>query len=227
MLKRLLLLFVMLIYSLSVYSADEYEKCLLNAIQNADDNMTISQLKSDCRTLSSVESKDYVSSESVSPVTKRLDEERMFSYNERVLTGHKPNYIIYSYNTKDPATEVFEEQFPNEDIDFDHGEIKFQISTKFLVTEDLFGNNGDVYVAYTNRSFWQANNDNISSPFRDYNHEPEAWIAFENDYELWGFKNSLISTGFVHQSNGRGGVLSRSWNRIYANFIVEKDKVQE
>ena len=131
--------------------------------------------------------------------------------------------LIYSYNTKDPATEVFEEQFPNEDIDFDHGEIKFQISTKFLVTEDLFGDNGDVYVAYTNRSFWQANNDNISSPFRDYNHEPEAWIAFENDYELWGFKNSLISAGFVHQSNGRGGVLSRSWNRIYANFIVEKD----
>ena len=32
-----------------------------------------------------------------------------------------------------------------------------------------------------------------------------------------------MSLGFVHQSNGRSQLLSRSWNRIYADFIFEID----
>jgi len=30
--------------------------------------------------------------------------------------------------------------------------------------------------------------------------------------------------GFSHQSNGQTGTLSRSWNRIYANFVWEKNR---
>lgn len=30
------------------------------------------------------------------------------------------------------------------------------------------------------------------------------------------------SVGVVHQSNGRGGVLSRSWNPIFTGFVLEK-----
>ena len=32
----------------------------------------------------------------------------------------------------------------------------------------------------------------------------------------------MVWLGIVHQSNGRGGVLSRSWNRVFANFIIER-----
>lgn len=215
----------------------DYQQCLLQAIESAADTVTISELKAGCQSINSKYENESVQSEkSFQPdletgsqqgkgqlVEQRLKEESLFAHSGRGLTGHKPNYIIYSYNTKDPETQVFEQQFPGENIDFDQGEIKFQISTKFLIAEDLFGDNGNLYAAYTNRSFWQASNDNISSPFRDYNHEPEIWLSFKNDYELWGFKNSIISAGFVHQSNGRAGSLSRSWNRVYANFVVEKD----
>ncbi len=100
--------------------------------------------------------------------------------------------------------------------------MKFQISFKFPVVNGLFGDDGDLYFAYTNRSFWQAFNGDISSPFRDTNHEPEAWLQFTPDWELLGFKNRVIALGAVHQSNGRAGPLSRSWNRLYADFIFER-----
>ena len=44
-----------------------------------------------------------------------------------------------------------------------------------------------------------------------------------NDLEIFGFKNTANALGIVHQSNGQTGSYSRSWNRVYASFIFEKD----
>lgn len=33
----------------------------------------------------------------------------------------------------------------------------------------------------------------------------------------------MIRTGFSHQSNGKSGLLSRSWNRVYVDFLFERD----
>jgi len=230
MFNRLIFLLTIFAISFSVQADNLYQQCLVKALSTASDSMTIAQVKAGCQSVKEQVNDDSQVKETTQPaegqlVKKRLQEEKLFSYSERVLTGHKPNYIIYSYNTKDPVTQPFEEQYPGEKINFDSGEFKFQISTKFLVAEDVFGDNGDLNVAYTLRTFWQAGNDNISSPFRDYNHEPEVWLSFDTDYELWGFKNSIINLGFVHQSNGRAGTLSRSWNRLYAQFVVEKDNL--
>jgi phospholipase A1 len=136
---------------------------------------------------------------------------------------------------------------PNEDAQLDidpkakaqYNEVKFQLSFKLKIWEDLFrgsvkdiiekdtGIRGiDVWVAYTQLSFWQLYNSAFSAPFRDTNYEPELLFNFRMQHEipgLMGTKLQLINVGFDHQSNGRSVPLSRSWNRIVASAGFEKD----
>jgi len=151
---------------------------------------------------------------------QRIKIEMDTRFKPYVLTPHKPNYVMpYTYNFK-PNPAPFES---TPDADLDNEEIKFQFSLKFPIIENLFGESGTFYFAYTNLSFWQAYNSSSSSPFRETNHEPELFITVPNDWEVFGFKNRINIIGAVHQSNGRGGTLSRSWNRLYVDFIFERD----
>lgn len=156
-----------------------------------------------------------------SPVSVRIREERKARRSTFVLIPHKPNYILPLTWNDSPN----EAPFSSDGEHLDNEEVKFQISIKVPLLEDVIKDNGDLYFAYTNQSWWQAYNKDISSPFRETNHEPELFFIFENSWEIMGFKNSHIALGLVHQSNGRGGTLSRSWNRLYANFIFERENL--
>ena len=71
---------------------------------------------------------------------------------------------------------------------------------------------------------WQAYNADESEAFRDTNYEPEIFMLFDTDFDVLGMKNRAVRLGAVHQSNGRGSdVLTRSWNRIYVAFLLERD----
>jgi len=200
-------------------TADGLQDCLISSMARASDELTLGELKRQCREKGLVEQGQAEKS----AITRRISEESATGDLAFVITPHKPNYIIAGYTTTDPNLDPFKETFPDEDISFQDTELKFQLSLKFLLVNDLFGNNGDIYAAYTNRSFWQAFNRDISSPFRETNHEPEAWIRFDTDWKLLGLTNRAVALGVVHQSNGRAGALSRSWNRVYANFVFERD----
>jgi phospholipase A1 len=71
----------------------------------------------------------------------------------------------------------------------------------------------------------QAYNRNVSAPFRETNYEPEVFWATPFDWAPFGLDAGLLAFGMSHQSNGRGGDLSRSWNRIYANVAFEKENL--
>lgn len=149
---------------------------------------------------------------------RRIKMERATRFQSFVITPHRPNYILpIAYNDKPNTTPVD----MSSDGELDNSEVKFQFSMKFPIIDNLFDGHGSLQFAYTNLSFWQAYNKNVSSPFRETVHEPEVFLIFENDWEFMGFKNRLIQLGVVHQSNGQSGVLSRSWNRAYADFIFE------
>nr|WP_288101918.1 phospholipase A [Halomonas sp.] len=146
-------------------------------------------------------------------LSDRRQWEQESSRNPFSITTHRTNYLFpVSYNTNQDANnfrEVTDASGPN------NNEVKFQFSAKFNLAEDIFGNVGDVYFAYTQRSWWQAYNTDASSPFRETNYEPEVFIDFDNAWSALGWVNTRNRISFIHQSNGRSDPLSRSWNRVY------------
>jgi phospholipase A1 len=223
--KKLYLIFLILPLvpglALSAASLDSYQQCLVITMENADNSMTIGEVKKKCRQDTIV---DPVRPDK-SALEKRLVQEKAVEDNEFVITPYLPNYLLFAaYNTADVNATPFEEAFPDENVQLDNTEVKFQISFKFPVVKNLFHNNGDIYAAYTNRSFWQLYNKN-SAPFRETNHQPEVWLRFYNDWEFLGFRNVINDIGIVHQSNGRSSGLSRSWNRVYARFVFERQNL--
>lgn len=153
-------------------------------------------------------------------VDKRMDTEKKHIFNRYLITPRKPNYILpVTYRrTMNAAPYDLED---GEELN--NVEIKFQISLKFLLFEEIANTNTNLFAAYTAVSYWQAYN-NSSAPFRETNYEPEVYFSTENDWEIFGFKNIVNNIGFVHQSNGRGRNLSRSWNRLFGEFVFEKGK---
>jgi len=107
--------------------------------------------------------------------------------------------------------------------DIDRTEMKYQLSLKTKVWPDIFGDNGDLWMGYTQSSHWQVFNSDTSRPFRETNYEPDANLMLRTNYRVFGWTGRLLGIGLVHQSNGRSDPLSRSWNRVVANVGFERD----
>jgi phospholipase A1 len=97
---------------------------------------------------------------------------------------------------------------------------KFQISFRYR----LFDGEGslasrlpwidDLYLAYSQTSLWDL--DELSKPFRDSSYKPRLFYA---DYDLGrlfdGRVRLGVETGLGHESNGKDGEESRSFNMVY------------
>lgn len=111
----------------------------------------------------------------------------------RGLSTHKPMVLLpYTWSS---------------DYDGTESELLFQFSAKYSLL------NTGVYLAYTQKSFWQVYNTDDSRPFRETNYNPEAfyrWTPEVKDWHYWG-----ADIGIEHESNGEDVPASRSWNRLY------------
>lgn len=156
-------------------------------------------------------------------IESRVKDESLTSELPFVLTPHKVNYLLFATYNNSPNIKPFLEEAQQAGIkpEIDNYEVKFQISFKFPLMHNVFGDNGSLFVAYTNQSYWQLYNKDISSPFRETNHEPEIFMVFNNDWEIAGMINSFWIVGAVHQSNGQTIGRSRSWNRIYGTMVFD------
>ncbi|WP_245720593.1 phospholipase A [Microbulbifer yueqingensis] len=146
--------------------------------------------------------------------------------NPFTLASHKVNYllpVVYNPSPNEAGLEDFDVE--GADTRLDKVEVQFQLSVQVPVWRGFLGKASFMSLAYTNKSFWQAYNSEDSSPFRETNHEPEMIVTWLNDWSVLGFQNVANQLAINHQSNGRSGSLSRSWNRIYANFFFERENV--
>ena len=166
----------------------------------------------------------------INPNTSLLDkrwelapESKLGTWNIR---AHQPVYLLPAFWTSD-KNEFPESPNPQNTVKDDQNlkslESKFQLSLKTKAFENLIGENGDIWLGYTQSSRWQVYNSEESRPFRETNYEPEASIVFRTNYEILGLNGRLLGLTLNHQSNGRSDPLSRSWNRVMLNLGFERD----
>ena len=133
--------------------------------------------------------------------------------------GYKPVYLLPAFWSTDPNGRPTpsgggDEQDSLEGARLDDVEAKFQLSFKTKAVENLLGDNGDLWLGYTQSSRWQVFNHDASRPFRETNYEPEAMLVFRTGWSVGDWRARMWGVGVNHESNGRGDPYSRSWNRV-------------
>ncbi len=94
---------------------------------------------------------------------------------------------------------------------YGHALSKLQVSFKSPLVRSR-----PLYFGYTQLMFWALNDD--SKPFRDLTFNPELFYRWDLGQATW--LKSVDIGGFNHNSNGKAGPDSRSYNKSYlrANF---------
>lgn len=134
------------------------------------------------------------------PIKQNIDKDVSL---EEVFSGsgvslHELNYLLlgtHAFNTPNDGRRPFE--------------TKFNISFKKPLELPFLGNDKELFLAYSQTSWWQTAKN--SMPFRETNYRPEIFMRFKTYNEYL----KAINFGFLHESNGLGGSVSRGWNRAY------------
>lgn len=191
------------------------DQCLLDQLnREANNNLTVLELKALCRDASAESTAFSALGESVSDTSAEvggsvLTMPRGF---RDFFTPYKENYFLFgSMQNKDGG-----EPFSGKTLD-----IRFEFGMKFRMFQNReeYSRLSPLHFGYSQRSWWDIAES--SAPFAEHNYNPEIF---------WDFKDVLAEDGLVpyklhelvdqfgyeHQSNGRDGLLSRSWDRIYA-----------
>lgn len=210
-----------------------FERCLLTELQTSSGERTVDEIRKVCREReeaallvevpdSVVITNPEIDPENLGLVSSRIIRERLTEFDPYVITPHQINYLlpVLTTNQVNPDAYATIDEFAE---NFEQVESKFQISLKAPLNYDSLFIEGDaLYFAFTIEAWWQVYSDNISKPFRETNYRPELFYLAPLPFHPFE-GNTGFMLGIEHQSNGRSQLLSRSWNRVYANLIFEKD----
>lgn len=137
------------------------------------------------------------------------------------IAFYKPNYILPYYLTASPNNSVYQGNTPHGGR-IKNSEFKYQISFKTPIWRNILQKKSTLNFAYTQQSYWQLYA--VSAFFRETDYEPEVFLANEMNYTLGKVLHfDFLNIGAVHQSNGYGGILERTWNRLYIETIFSSE----
>lgn len=214
-----LLYFSALSFSHAKSFKERFQDCMFETIRTTNENQTLQQIEAYCE---KEIIKNELGNKELGAISERMIQERKSAFNPYVITPHKMNYILPISLTEGINSEAYE-NFSNWEDNLRDVEAKFQISIKVPLTTGSFLNKGDqLYFGFTLESWWQLYTDKLSRPFRETNYQPEFFYFTPIDWHPLN-TNTAVIFGFEHQSNGRSQAISRSWNRVYINFLFEKN----
>ena len=206
----------------------EMQQCLLDKMNTAEaTKTTIADVRSQCEEqLRSAEDEEVVEVDAVEEpgvLTNRMKSEKVTQFDPYVLTPHRRNYMLPVLTTNN-INRIQYADIEGYKQNLEEYESKFQLSFKVpLNKESLLFEDDQFFFGFTVQSWWQVYSDNISKPFRETNYMPEFFYATPTGWHPFGTNTALVF-GAEHLSNGRSQPLSRSWNRFYAQFVVEKGR---
>ena len=139
------------------------------------------------------------------------------------LLPYRPLYALGhgTSNTNDDPNSPTRALTEPENIKLERVEAKLQLSLKTKLLQDILASPADLWFGYSQQSYWQIANGRYSSPFRETDYQPEAILVYPLQFERSGINARYAALSAVHESNGRGQALSRSWNRLVGELALE------
>lgn len=219
---------ILLLSPFTALADNNLRDCVMQHYETASKDMTLGEIQAVCenaKTESDSKTIERTTDQNLAVagvISNRKFREERTQFDPYVITPHRMNYILPAYSTSNINKEAYT-TFDDFEENLTEIETKFQLSLKVpLNDQDLFLTGDALYVGFTLQAWWQVYAENISKPFRETNYQPELFYFAPLGWQPYGGNTALI-LGIEHQSNGRAQDLSRSWNRVYANFLYEKN----
>ena len=169
--------------------------------------------------------------EKYTPLSLAYDLDKNSERGTWTVRPYRPTYVMPLFYTFDPNLSPSTSTRPQPEKPFTSNDtrntdLKFQLSLKTKVAEDLFNTNADLWFGYTQESHWQVYNEDNSRPFRATDYQPEIFLTQPVTANLpFGGRLRMLGAGAIHHSNGQDDPLSRSWNRAYVMAGAEWGKL--
>lgn len=167
--------------------------------------------------------------EKYTPLSLAYDLDKNSERGIWTVRPYRPTYVMPLFYTFDPnlnPTTPSQDSKPFTSNETRNTDLKFQLSLKTKVAQDLFNTNADLWFGYTQESHWQVYNEDNSRPFRATDYQPEIFLTQPVTANLpFGGRLRMLGVGAIHHSNGQDDPLSRSWNRAYLMAGAEWGKL--